>query len=589
MQYLVYFYRVYLKYLSKKVWILLGVTMFVAVADGLGISMLLPLLQSLEVTDNVQSDNVLFKITGYLGISHSLIGILTFMFFIFFGKAILKFCAGYYQSALFRDLYRHLKINFYDAILNVDYEYFTKRNAGYFITVMNGHTSKLVNSFNIFITVITSAVMTISYLAIAALISWQVSMMAVVLGGIVMGLLTIVNRYVRKISHQISKQETKMSQIAIQALHAFKYIVSTASYKPIQNQYGESIRILTGLQFKTQVANAFTNSLQELFSITLLIAMILIEVIILGYPISAVFVVLLLFYRGVNQLMAIQVNWQLLIQNQGFVASVDSELDRLIEHRAPNGTNDQSIVLNQAALVLEDLHFSYSEEEAAILQGLNITIQPNSSVAFVGPSGAGKTTLVDVITGLLRPNVGSIKVGSRDLSDTKSDLWRSKIGYVAQDLTVFDDTVANNIALFRKDATLDDIKTAAKMASADKFIQELPHGYQTRIGDKGVRLSGGQKQRLFIARELFKKPQLLILDEATSALDSESERYIQESIDRLKGKVTVIIIAHRLSTIRNADVIYVLKDGRVVEFGTYDNLIRELNSSFSEMVRLQSV
>ena len=211
-------------------------------------------------------------------------------------------------------------------------------------------------------------------------------------------------------------------------------------------------------------------------------------------------------------------------------------------------------------------------------------------MAIVGTSGAGKTTVVDLLTGLLTPQNGQITIGANfPLSNIRAEEWRSKIGYVAQDLTIFDDTVYNNIALFRQDAAMPDIENAARMASAHQFIEALPHGYNTRIGDKGVRLSGGQKQRLFIARELFKKPQLLILDEATSALDSESESYIQKSIDDLKGKITVVVIAHRLSTIRNSDMIYVLENGRVVEAGGYNDLLNQDQSKFSRMVNFQNV
>ncbi len=588
MKYLIYFYRIYLKYLSNKVWWLLLITILVAFADGLGISMLLPLLQSLEVTEQGADDNILFNITRALGVSGSLTGILAFMFAIFLGKAVLKFGAGYFKGTLYKDLYRYLKINFYDAVLKVDYQYFTKRNTGHFVTVMETHVNRMVRSFDMFVNLITASIMTISYLIIAAVISWQVSLMAVILGSVILGLMTIVNRFVRKVSQRISQEEKNMNQIAVQVLQAFKYIVSTASYKPIQELYNRSILKLTRLQFQNQLANAFTGSIQELMAVTLLIAMIIIEVVILGYPISAVFVVLLLFYRGVNQLMALQRNWQILLSLQGFVESVDEELANLKQHRASEGAQKTLPPLNQGTLQLNNLSFTYEEEAAPVLKDLNINIHPNTTVAFVGPSGAGKTTLVDLMTGLLRPQSGGLSLSGQNLNEVQPDTWRSKIGYVAQDLTVFDDTVANNIALFRQDAKPEEIEQAARMASAHGFISELPQGYQTRIGDKGVRLSGGQKQRLFIARELFKQPDLLILDEATSALDSASERYIQDSIDQLKGKITVVIIAHRLSTIRNADVIYVLDQGRVVESGTYEALMDKADSRFAEMVELQS-
>jgi subfamily B ATP-binding cassette protein MsbA len=588
MRQLLYFFRIYRKYLSNKVWWLLVLTIIVGFADGLGISMLLPLLQSLDLNESTSQDNLLFELTDFLGVTGSLTGILGFMFIVFLAKAGLKFATGYYQSNLYRELFRYLKIHFYDALLKVDYQYFTKRNAGYFITIMQGHTNKLIRSFNYFVLLITSIVMTFSYLLMAAIISWQVSLMAVALGSIILGLMTFVNRYVKKISRKISNEETKMNQIAIQALYSFKYIISTASYKPIQNQYNKSIEKLTGLQFKNQLANAFTGSLQELLSVTLLISMILIEVVVLGYPIGAVFVVLLLFYRGVNQLMGIQKNWQTLIENQGFIESVDTEFDSLRKFKTHQGEQKNLPSLNQGTLSLEKLSFHYEDDEKPVLKDLEISIKPNTTVAFVGTSGAGKTTLVDIITGLLKPQQGSVKLNHIHLETVENDIWRSKIGYVAQDLTVFDDTIENNISLFDDNATKEQIQEAAKMASAFDFITDMPRGFKTRIGDKGVRLSGGQKQRLFIARELYKKPDLLILDEATSALDSGSEKSIQESIDKLKGKITVIIIAHRLSTIKNADKIFVLDKGRIIESGTYEELVLIESSQFARMVELQS-
>jgi subfamily B ATP-binding cassette protein MsbA len=165
---------------------------------------------------------------------------------------------------------------------------------------------------------------------------------------------------------------------------------------------------------------------------------------------------------------------------------------------------------------------------------------------------------------------------------------------VSQETVVFDDTVANNISLWQGDigddpALRERVIHAAKQAHADHFIRDLPNSYQTVVGDRGVRLSGGQRQRLFVARELFKEPNLLLLDEATSALDTESERYIQKSIDALRGEMTVVIIAHRLSTIKNVDYVYVLDEGRVIEEGPYHELRGEEQSRFREMVEMQSL
>jgi ABC-type multidrug transport system fused ATPase/permease subunit len=240
-----------------------------------------------------------------------------------------------------------------------------------------------------------------------------------------------------------------------------------------------------------------------------------------------------------------------------------------------------------------DVSFAYDEEEGDVLHDINITIPANTTVALVGESGAGKSTLVDMLTLLLQPRTGEIQVDGVSHPNIDRASWRSQIGYVSQETVVFDDTIANNICLWRGDIDADNdlrkrVQDAARQAYADHFVQDLPNGYQTVVGDQGVRLSGGQRQRLFVARELFKRPNLLILDEATSALDTESERYIQKSIDDLKGEMTVVIIAHRLSTIKNVDFVYVLDDGSVVEKGTYDEL-RTRESQFRKMVEMQSV
>jgi ABC-type multidrug transport system fused ATPase/permease subunit len=229
-----------------------------------------------------------------------------------------------------------------------------------------------------------------------------------------------------------------------------------------------------------------------------------------------------------------------------------------------------------------------------VLRNITLTIPARMMIALVGGSGAGKSTMVDLLTLLLKPRVGSIRIDGVPSDAVKLSSWRSQIGYVSQDAVMFDQSVAANISMLNPAATADPeiferVREAARRANIAGFIEELPEGYGTMIGDRGIRLSGGQRQRLFIARELFKRPSLLILDEATSALDSESERAVQESIDNLHGEITVVIIAHRLSTIRNADRVYVLERGCLIEEGGYEELRQMQGSRFRNMVQLQKV
>jgi subfamily B ATP-binding cassette protein MsbA len=243
---------------------------------------------------------------------------------------------------------------------------------------------------------------------------------------------------------------------------------------------------------------------------------------------------------------------------------------------------------------LSNVHFAYGVGQEDVLNGVSLAIPARTSVALVGESGAGKSTLVDLLSLALRPRAGALRIDDIPGDDIQLISWRRQIGYVSQETVLFDDTIANNICMWKGDphrdsALIQRVREAAQQAHIAHFIETLPDGYDTLVGDRGIRLSGGQRQRLFIARELFRKPNLLILDEATSALDTESERYIQQSIDALKGQITVVIIAHRLSTIRNVDHVFVFDKGRLIEEGSYHRLRDAEDSRFGRLVAMQSL
>jgi len=232
-----------------------------------------------------------------------------------------------------------------------------------------------------------------------------------------------------------------------------------------------------------------------------------------------------------------------------------------------------------------DLSFAYGDE-AAVLHGVSLTVRRGQVLAIVGPSGAGKTTLVDLLARFYEPTAGAILLDGVPITSFTRRSLRALMGIVSQDTVVLNDTVLANIAYGRDDVTLERVREAAQAANADDFIGKLPDGYGTVLGDRGARLSGGQRQRIAIARALLRDPPILILDEATSALDTESERAVQEAIDRLMAHRTVLVIAHRLATVQHADAIVVLQDGRVVERGTHAELF-ESGGLYRRLYNLQ--
>ncbi len=240
------------------------------------------------------------------------------------------------------------------------------------------------------------------------------------------------------------------------------------------------------------------------------------------------------------------------------------------------------------ALELRDLSFSYPGAEAPSLSGLSLTIPARTTIGIVGGTGAGKTTLIDLVLGLLRPDSGEILVDGQVVSDQRIRSWQKSLGYVPQAIFLSDDTVAANIAFGIDKEHIDDaaVERAAKIANLHDFVtEELPQSYDTMVGERGVRLSGGQRQRIGIARALYHNPEVLILDEATSALDNLTEKAVMEAVHNLGRAKTIIMIAHRLTTVKNCDIIYLLKRGKVEAQGTYDQLIAE-NASFRKLAQV---
>ena len=240
---------------------------------------------------------------------------------------------------------------------------------------------------------------------------------------------------------------------------------------------------------------------------------------------------------------------------------------------------------------LQDVSFDYGADATrpSAVRSLTLTLAAGATTAIVGPSGSGKTTLADLIMGLLVPSHGAILVDGIPLGPERLDAWREQIGYVAQEPFLLHDTVRANLLWARPEATEDELWHALASASADVFVSALPDGLDTVVGDRGVLVSGGERQRLSLARALLRRPTLLILDEATSSLDSENEARIQRAIDQLHRQVTIVIITHRLSTIRNADVIHVVDGGRLVESGSWNELVALRSGRFRALCRAQGI
>ena len=264
---------------------------------------------------------------------------------------------------------------------------------------------------------------------------------------------------------------------------------------------------------------------------------------------------------------------------------MDEEPEQYIGETEKNLTK-QSV---KGSLSFEQVHFRYpTRDELTVLDGVDFKAQAGETIALVGPSGSGKSTIASLVLRFYEPNKGRILVDGDPISKMDLEFLRNQMAIVPQDVLLFGGTIKENIEYGKPGASLEEIKEASKKANAHIFVEGFPDGYETLVGERGIKLSGGQRQRIAIARAVLKDPRILILDEATSSLDSESERLVQEALDKLMVGRTSLVIAHRLSTIRKANRILVLDDGKITESGTHDQLIQNQNGLYKGLLELQT-
>lgn len=590
-----HYLRVFQEYLGARMYLVFALTLIAALAEAVGILMLLPLLQSLDTGATEPATGVgkiLHELLADLGLADSIVAVLMIITVAFVAKGALTFGALGFNAVLRARLLRELKGRLFDDYSRMSYRYYTARDTGHFINVINEQITQMLNSFRYLVQLGSQLVASVVYIGLAFVVAWRFGLMALAFG---LGLLLLFRRlnvYVRQLSRQRAQENSQLSKLLIQTMHAFKYLTATGQTRHLGNTVKASIGRITDFEMKRGIAESFTQAAREPVAVIFMMIIVLVQLAVLKQPLGPILVSILLFYRGLNSILMMQNHWLATLAHIGSVEMVRDEFTAQRRHREPDGT--RRIPPLSQGIALRDLSFSYAADLGDALKDISLDIPARSSVALVGESGAGKSSIVDLLTLMLKPRRGQVLIDGVSGDEIELASWRRQIGYVSQETVVFDDTVANNICMWEGDSRRDNlllerVRDAARQAHIAHFIETLPDGYQTLVGDRGVRLSGGQRQRLFIARELFRKPSLLILDEATSALDSESERFIQKSIDALKGRITVIIIAHRLSTIRNVDYVYVFDKGQLVEHGPYQRLRDAEDSRFGKLVAMQAL
>lgn len=471
---------------------------------------------------------------------------------------------------------RDMRLQLYNKILSLPLGFFTQERKGDIIARMSGDVSEVENSIMSSLDMlIKNPILIVIYFTTLIFVSWKLTLFTILVVPLLGWVMGTIGRQLKKKSLQAQELWSDTMTQVEETLGGLRVIKAFIAEKNMSDRFGDIVDSLRKKTGKVSTRQALAHPMSEFLGTVLIVIVLWFGgTLILGEnsPIDAptFMFYMVILYSIINPLKDFSKATYNIPKGLASMERVDKILNA--ENDIVEPSSPKPLTTFSDELKFDNVGFWY-EEGKNILKDINLTIGKGQSIAIVGESGAGKSTLVDLIPRFYDVKAGSITIDGTDIREFSLRSLRSLIGYVNQEPILFNDTIYNNIAFGVEGVTPAQVEEAARIANAHDFIMEKEDGYNTNIGDRGSKLSGGQRQRISIARAILKNPPILILDEATASLDTESEKLVQEALDRLMSTRTTIAIAHRLSTIKNSDEIIVMKDGEIVERGRHEELI----------------
>lgn len=571
-------------YLGNKILVYISASIVVGLMDGLGISMFFPLIKlaNNKTLDQSEMENFKFLIDliSNLGIEFNFNIVLFFIVFFFFLKGIMKYLNLNYRVVLQKKLMEKLRLSSLMLFGNIRYDYFVKSDIGQIQNTMTGEVDRIQKAYVNYFFAIEQLILITVYLCFAFITDFKFSFF-IVLSGVFTNLLFKKIYYHTKVESIKLTNENNIYQGGILQLTSnFKYLKATGSITKVLDRISEKIRDIENVRRKIGFLNSISESAREPILIIVLVVVLFIQITINRGNLESILISLLFFYRAMASITTMQNSWNRFLSVSGSLANIKNWHTKLEQNKEETKGSGRFLFIGK--LSLRNIQFSI--ENRQILENINIIIKKNTTTALIGKSGSGKTTIVNLITSLIEPTDGRILVDNEEVNKLNKFKYRSKIGYITQDPAVFNDSLYNNITLWAPRTNSNEIKCieAIKMANLEDFVSDRNDNLDVIISNNGNNLSGGQRQRIAIAREIFKEVEILVLDEATSALDKETEKIIQLNLEKLKGKITIIIITHNLAMLKNADNIILLENGKIIQQGSYGYLVKD-SSHFKKM------
>ncbi|TSC96846.1 MAG: ATP-binding cassette, subfamily C, bacterial [Parcubacteria group bacterium Athens0714_26] len=574
-----FFVRVYGKY-KKQIIILSALGFLGGLLEGIGIGALIPLFSFISGGDGIGQD-IISKIINktFLVINldlniWNLIGLVTALF-------IFKAFALYYflkiRTKIVADYENNLRSDLYSKTLRANWSYLLKHKIGYLENVLMTDVGANVKMFESVATIILDSTNLLMYVFVAFSISAFITVIALALGAITLLIFKPLISRTKAYAHKqlsLNKMVTHYINENVAGLKTVKVMGAEKEVIGVASGFFERMRFL---RIQRSMIKYFTSVVTQPISIFFIVTVFIISYLRPPFNFAVFIAIIYLIQKIFIYIDRAQTSLHAISEAVPFLRNIVNFQDELNKNQEI-GTGQNKFEFNDN-LEFKKVNFSYNSDKHTI-KNISFKIKKGEMIGIIGPSGAGKTTIVDLLLRLFEPRTGEILIDNKNISDISLEQWRKNIGYVSQDVFFRNDTIANNIKFFDERVGDLDMEEATKISNIYNFIQKLHTGFDTMAGERGNLFSGGERQRVALARVLARRPKILVLDEATSTLDNESEAFIKTSLEKLRGGLTIIIIAHRLSTVLDVDRIIAIDDGRIIEEGSPKDLLNKTNSYF---------
>lgn len=578
-------------YLGYRIFLSLVLSILVGVLDGFGLAMFLPMLEAVNGEMSASSEKLgnlsfLVDLMETLGMSLTLNTVLGMMLFFFALKGIAKYAESLYRVVIQHHFLKNLRVSLITALGKYQYNEFVNSDSGRIFNTLSGEMTNVNQAYFRYFNALSALVMLVVYIFLAYLSNPQFALMVSVGGFLSNFLFKAIFKKTKAESARITLDKHDYLGLLSQMVNFFKYLKATGRMNQYTDKLKQSAEDIEQSNKQMGIYTSIVKAIREPVIVMIVVVVIFVEVNYLGQDLGLIILSLLFFYRSLGFVLTLQNHWNQFLVVSGSLNNI-TEFQNTLEKGA-EVPGERELIDFRTGIHAKDLKFAYGN--TTVLNGVTLDIKKDQTIAFVGESGSGKTTLINLISGLMTVENDSLLIDGIPSSKIDFESFQKRIGYITQEPVIFNDTIFNNVAFWdeKSEANLERFWKSLEKASISDFVRGQTHSEDEELGTNGVNLSGGQRQRISIARELYRDIDILIMDEATSALDTETERLIQQNIDALKGKYTILMISHRLSTVKSADQVILLDKGQIIDSGTYESLLKS-SKQFEKMVTLQEL